>query len=281
MQCGKNLSAWSLWSYSKFDKPWAEGSYQPHRGGGTDAAVRPPDQCLHYGAWKASRWDLKGPKFRKFSTLCADGHPLHSLCMDIFTCHDETTRAITVIHLNLNPPFKNPRSATELVLLSGCEYTTWRGKKSVLTSSNATECILNVYWQPKFNDNGEKINPGNQLRRKPGPWLGLWTCVTWLYSKGLHNHSHAGLESHSRQFTTVFGPMLALWIPWARWINLFVHYYARRPWLVYRHVWVPTEWWSHLHRFAESSLLLCTVSQYSKTWQNFGNWNLEDWSMLS
>ena len=29
----------SLWSYSKFDKPWAEGSYQPYRGGGTDVVV--------------------------------------------------------------------------------------------------------------------------------------------------------------------------------------------------------------------------------------------------
>jgi len=75
---------------------------------------RPPDQCSLYGARKASRCDLKGPKFRKASALRADGRQLHSLCIDILACRDETIRAITVIRLNLNPPFKNPRSATGL-----------------------------------------------------------------------------------------------------------------------------------------------------------------------
>ena len=36
---------------------------------------------------------------------------LRSLCIDILACHNETIRAITVIRLNLNPLFKNPRSA--------------------------------------------------------------------------------------------------------------------------------------------------------------------------
>jgi len=40
------------------------------------------------------------------------GRQLRSLCIDILACHDETIRAITVIRLNLNLPFKNPRSAT-------------------------------------------------------------------------------------------------------------------------------------------------------------------------
>ena len=92
--------------------------------------------------------------------LCMDGRQLRSLCIDIFTCHDETIRAmmkpammkqsvpwwnlpwwnnpchdetchdetchdetiraITVIRLNLNPPFKDPRSSTGLV----CVYFT-------------------------------------------------------------------------------------------------------------------------------------------------------------
>jgi len=64
---------------------------------------RPLDQCSLYGAWKASRCDLNGPKFLKFSTLRVDGHQLCSLCIDIVACHDETIRAITVIRLNLNP----------------------------------------------------------------------------------------------------------------------------------------------------------------------------------
>jgi len=39
-------------------------------------------------------------------------HRLRSLCIDILACHNETIHAITIFHLILNPPFKNPRSAT-------------------------------------------------------------------------------------------------------------------------------------------------------------------------
>ena len=70
---------------------------------------RPPDQCSLYGAWKASRCDLKGPKFQIFSRASRGWAPI---CIDILACHDETIHAITVIRLNLNPPFKNSRSAT-------------------------------------------------------------------------------------------------------------------------------------------------------------------------
>jgi len=63
---------------------------------------RPLDQCSLYGAWKASRCNLKGPKFRNFSALRVDGCQLRSLCIGILACHDETIRAITVIRLNLN-----------------------------------------------------------------------------------------------------------------------------------------------------------------------------------
>ena len=118
-QCGKNLSAWSLWSCSKFDKPWAEEAISP-----TGAVEqmrqfqRPPDQCSLYGAWKASRFDLKGSKFRKFSGLRADWLRLRSLCTDLLAYHDEIIHAVTVIHLNLNPPFKNPRSPLSIFQLS-------------------------------------------------------------------------------------------------------------------------------------------------------------------
>jgi len=67
---------------------------------------RLPDQCSLYGARKASRCDLKGPKFREFYALHADGRRLRSLCIDILACHDEKIRAIAVIRLNLNPPFQ-------------------------------------------------------------------------------------------------------------------------------------------------------------------------------
>ena len=37
----------------------------------------------------------------------------------------------------------------------------------------------------------------------------------------------------------------------------------------------------YFHRFVGSSLLLYTMNQYSRTWQNSGNWSLEDWSKYS
>ena len=59
----------------------------------------------------------------RISALRADGHN-RSLCIDILTCHDETICAIIVIHLNLNPSFKNPRSATapEWSSQVSCDY---------------------------------------------------------------------------------------------------------------------------------------------------------------
>jgi len=93
-----------------FDKPWAEGSYQPHRGCGTHATV------LTTAGPMLAIWGLKSQlmrsRIRNFSALRADGHQLRSLCIDIVARHDEAIHAITVIRLNLNPPFKNPRSTT-------------------------------------------------------------------------------------------------------------------------------------------------------------------------
>ena len=80
--------------------------YQPHRGGGTDAAVSTTTGPM------LAVWGLKSQQMRNFSMLRTDGHQLSSLCIDILTCHDETIRANTVIRLNLNSPSKNPRSAT-------------------------------------------------------------------------------------------------------------------------------------------------------------------------
>ena len=116
MQCGKSLSARrSLWSYTKFDKPWAwwaERSYQPHRGGGTDAAgPTTAGPMLAVGAWKASRCDR--PKFRKFYSYFAAPPPVP---------YDVAMRAITVIRLNLNHPFKTPRSATVILRVYVLKY---------------------------------------------------------------------------------------------------------------------------------------------------------------
>jgi len=114
MQCGKKICRHghyevivSLTSHEQKEAISPTGAVEQMR-----QFRRPPDQCSLYGARKASRCDLKGPKFRKVSALRADGRQLHSLCIDILACRDETIRAITVIRLNLNPPFKNPRSAT-------------------------------------------------------------------------------------------------------------------------------------------------------------------------
>ena len=91
--------------------------------------------------------------------------------------------------------------------------------------------------------------------------------------------SRAGLESPLRQSMTVFGPMLVLWISWTRWSYLFMLNTRR----------ISCNWISryqrftvrYFHRFVGSSLLLYTMSQYSRTWQNSGNWSLEDWSKYS
>jgi len=53
--------------------------------------------------------NLISENFPRFTQM---GAQLRSLCIDILNCHDETIGAITVIRLNLNPPFNNPRSAT-------------------------------------------------------------------------------------------------------------------------------------------------------------------------
>ena len=50
---------------------------------------------------------LNSEKFPCFTQMGAN-----FAAYDTLACHDETIRAITVIRLNLNPPFKNPRSAT-------------------------------------------------------------------------------------------------------------------------------------------------------------------------
>jgi len=105
MQCGKKICRHghyevivSLTSHEQKEAISPTGAVEQMR-----QFRRPPDQCSLYGARKASRCDLKGPKFRKVSALRADGRQLHSLCIDILACRDETIRAITVIRLNLNP----------------------------------------------------------------------------------------------------------------------------------------------------------------------------------
>jgi len=103
---------------------------------------RPPDQLI------LAVWGLKSQKmqsqrtykFRKFSVLRADGRRLRSLCIDILACHDGTIRAITIIRLNLNPPFKNPRSATAV------SNTTISKVPQSLRSLRVSECANLMTW---------------------------------------------------------------------------------------------------------------------------------------
>jgi len=99
-----------------------------HRQGRTEVqqTQRPQDQCLLCNAWKASRCDLRSPKFRKFSALCMDNWSLHCFCIDVQPLHcnyfkwpklkcfhhpclaqcNSACYCIAVICLNLNPPSK-------------------------------------------------------------------------------------------------------------------------------------------------------------------------------
>jgi len=58
------ISCFGMWSSSMI------------MGGGTGLADQPPDKCLLYGTWKASRCDLRGPKFQKIFKLHADNQLL-------------------------------------------------------------------------------------------------------------------------------------------------------------------------------------------------------------
>ena len=55
--------------------PWVG---KPHSmgGGKGPADLATAGKCLLYGVWKASRCDLRGPKFKTFSALCADNQLL-------------------------------------------------------------------------------------------------------------------------------------------------------------------------------------------------------------
>ena len=61
--------------------------------------------------WGLKNQQVQSENFPRFARMCADFAA--SAYIDILACRDETIRTFTVIRLNLNPPFKNPRSATE------------------------------------------------------------------------------------------------------------------------------------------------------------------------
>jgi len=77
------------------------------QGGGTDAAVSTTaGPMLAVWGLKSQQMRSQRSKIPKIFHASLDGLQLRSLCIDILACHDETIHAVTVIRLNLNPPFQ-------------------------------------------------------------------------------------------------------------------------------------------------------------------------------
>ena len=91
----------SRWKLSAQNGWWNRcGSFDDHQ---TNARCMGPEKPAD-----ATSKVLNSENFPHFAWMAPTSHPL----IDILTCHDKTIHAITIIRLNLNPPFKNPRSAT-------------------------------------------------------------------------------------------------------------------------------------------------------------------------